>query len=150
MANVAINTYGVTDEQIGKAHKVFGPDNKPFYLVENSKGDVDETDHLIEYSVKALKRQGKWHLTCDCKAGSEGRNCWHKRASQAAAAEEKAAMAEQVALNEVAKVEPVPAKPRQKASKDGERLYQSRMRGIADIIAAKRMASECMPHANQK
>jgi hypothetical protein len=156
MTTVAIDTSKVTPEQIGKAYKVFGPDNKPFYMVENSKGEYDEDGNLIEYTVKAVKVNGKWNLTCNCKAGQNGRLCWHVRAAMACANEEKAAMAEQVALNaeaakqvnpvvEVAKVEqativkPAPIKKPRRMD-DAEKLHRSRMRGIADILAAEEMS----------
>ena len=103
VSTITVNYQTVTPAMIGAAHKVFGPDNKPFYMVENSKGRVDGEGNIIEYTVKAIFRQNKWRVTCNCKAGNEGRMCWHKRAAMAAAAEEKAAMAEQVALNEAAK-----------------------------------------------
>src|SRR5579862_1369759 len=140
VATIKIDYRTVTPEMIGAAHKVFGPDNRPFYKVENSRGDVDEQGSIVEYSVKAIFRNGKWHITCDCEAGKEGRLCWHKRAAQAAAAEEKQAMAEQVALNEAAKqVKPVAAVKPQATKKirkvdEGALLHQSRMRGIADIL----------------
>jgi hypothetical protein len=98
-----INISNVTPEQIGMAHKVWGSDGKPFYLVENSKGEVDEQGHIIEYTVKAIFKGGRWHLTCNCKAGQRGVTCWHKKAAVACSAEEKTAMDEQVALNEAAK-----------------------------------------------
>lgn len=104
MNTITVNYSEVTSAMIGSAHKVFGPDNKPFYKVENSKGEVDADGSIKEYTVKAIRKNNKWHVTCDCKAGNEGRQCWHKRASVAAAAEEKQALAEQVTLNEAAKV----------------------------------------------
>jgi acyl-CoA thioesterase len=114
MTVATIDTSKVTNEQIGACTKVFGPDNKPFYKVVNSKQETDADGHLIEYSVKAIRRQGKWFFTCDCKAGQNGRQCWHVRASMAAAAEEKSAMAEQVALNEAAAKEEATAEERTK------------------------------------
>ena len=145
-----INTSNVTPEQIGACTKVFDGAGIPFYKVVNSKAECDEQGHLIEYSVKAIFKGGQWHLTCDCKAGQDGRLCWHKRAAMAAAAEERHAMAEQAALNEAAKkVEPVAADPRKtrKSFDEGEALNRSRMRGIADILEARQMARESMPHA---
>lgn len=105
MTTVAsINTSNVTPEQIGACTKVFDANGKPFYKVVNSQELTDAEGHLIEYSVKAILKGDKYYLTCDCKAGNEGRLCWHKRASVAAAAEEKAALAEQCRLADEQKV----------------------------------------------
>lgn len=101
---MAVANINVTNEQIGACTKVFDAAGKPFYKVVNSKNECDADGHLIEYSVRAIRKAGQWHITCDCKAGQVGRQCWHKRASVAAAAEEKQAMHEQVTLNEAAKV----------------------------------------------
>jgi hypothetical protein len=102
-STITVNYQTVTPAMIGAAHKVYGPDNKPFYKVENSRGELDADGDIKEYTVKAIRKNNKWHVSCDCKAGSEGRQCWHKRAAMAAAKEERDAMAEQVRLNEEAK-----------------------------------------------
>ena len=99
---IEVNYQTVTSEMIGACHKILTCEGN-FWKVENSKGELDDNGDLIEYSVKAIKVNGKWHITCDCKAGNEGRNCWHKRAAMAAEAELKAAMVEQERLNEAAK-----------------------------------------------
>lgn len=96
-----IDTTTVTSEQIGKAHKVYGPDNKPFYMVENSEGELDQEGLLIEYKVTYSPEYG---YQCRCKAGQEGfvhcqNYCWHVRAAVAAAKEEREAMREQERLN---------------------------------------------------
>jgi hypothetical protein len=90
----------VTPDQIGAAHKVFGPDNKAFYLVENSQGLYDNGGQLLEYKVTYTEQYG---FQCTCEAGKHGfahcKNfCWHVRASVAASEEEKAALKEQEAF----------------------------------------------------
>src|SRR5229473_1748944 len=100
MIATTIVTSAVTSEQIGMAHKVFGPDNVPFYLVENSHGELDLDNNLIEYKVTYSEEFG---FQCTCKAGKEGfarchNYCWHVRAAVACAREEKQALAEQVRL----------------------------------------------------
>ncbi len=80
-----ISTSSVTDAQIGACHKVFGPDNKPFYMVE-SASDLDR-----EYKVTWTRERG---FQCQCKAAEYGNLCWHIRASIAAAREEREAVAE--------------------------------------------------------
>lgn len=87
----SIDTSTITDEQIGKCHKVFGPDNIPFYQVENSDGKLDDNGDLIEYKVTWGKDRG---FSCTCKAGQFGTLCWHIKAAVACAREEKAAIAE--------------------------------------------------------
>jgi hypothetical protein len=92
------NEKSVTPEQIGACHKCYDCTTRAnFYLVENSKGETDENGDIIEYKVQYSKEHG---FTCDCKAGQNGLLCWHIRASIACAREEKAALAEQVALND--------------------------------------------------
>lgn len=93
-----ISTANVTPEQIGKCYKVFGPDNKPFYMVESSE------DSQTEYKVSSLIKGGKWYPTCTCESGQHAfygaKNfCWHVRAAWACAQEEKAALAEMVEAN---------------------------------------------------
>lgn len=99
---IKVNYQTVTPEMIGACSKIISNVGN-FWKVMNSKGEVNEQAEPIEYTVKALKINGKWRVTCDCKAGNEGRNCWHKRAAQAAEAELKAAMAEQARLADAAK-----------------------------------------------
>lgn len=139
---IEVNYQTVTPEMIGACTKILSNEGN-FWKVMNSRGDLDGNGEPIEYTVKAIQKNGKWFVTCDCPRGSEGGRCWHKRATQTAEAELKAAMVEQVALNEAPKkVEPVAAKPRKTRKFDeGEALYRSRMRGIADILAVKQMAT---------
>jgi hypothetical protein len=99
--HISVDITNVTPEQIGACHKVFGPDNQPFYLVENSKGELDQDGQLIEYRVSFTKGMG---FQCTCKAGQEGfahcrSFCWHVRASVACDEEIKQAMKEQERLN---------------------------------------------------
>lgn len=92
----------VTPDQIGRCTKIF-EGSKPCYMV------LSESDDLTEYKVRAQYNTElkKWIFTCTCPSGAEGFAnvqhksgvCKHVRWSLAAAAEEKAAMAEQVALN---------------------------------------------------
>lgn len=86
----------VTSAQVGMAYKVFGPDNKAMYLVENSQGLVDSEGYMIQYTVT----YGARGFACTCKAGQYGFAnvkhpsgvCWHVRAAVAASVEEKAAL----------------------------------------------------------
>ena len=99
-----VDIAGVTAEQIGKASKVFGPDNKPFYQVENSKGDVDADGYLIQYKVTYSRSKG---FQCTCKAGQYGFShcksyCWHVKAAVACAREAHEAIAEQIRYQEQA------------------------------------------------
>lgn len=100
-----IDTSDITSEQIGMAHAVIGPDGKKFYLVENSRGELDGDGNVIEYKVTHHPHFG---YQCTCKAGQYGfahckNYCWHVRASIACAQEEREAMAEQATLNTPAK-----------------------------------------------
>ena len=97
----------VTAEQIGKCYKVIGSDGKAFYQVENEQGKRDASRAMIEYTVKAIFKNGRWYFTCTCPSGKNGFSnikhasgvCKHVRWSLAAAAEEKAALEEQTTLN---------------------------------------------------
>jgi hypothetical protein len=80
----------VTPADIGRAHKVFGPDNQPFYLVQSSR------DPIVEYKVTWHPRRG---FQCRCPAGQEAfvhcRDvCQHVKIALAAAREEREALAE--------------------------------------------------------
>jgi hypothetical protein len=106
----------VTSEQIGRCHKVWGPDNKPFYQVES------ESDESVEYEVRHTPQHG---FTCTCNAGQVGfsnckATCKHVRWSLACEAEIRAAMEE---------------------LSSAEALAQSREQGIAQIIEMKRLAA---------
>jgi hypothetical protein len=84
----ATNRYEVTVEMIAKCARIVDLNARPaqiFYLVESA------TDAGVEYKV-IFDRNHKL-LTCDCKAGRSGVNCWHKRAAVAAAAAFKAEVA---------------------------------------------------------
>jgi hypothetical protein len=70
-------TTQVSEERINMAHRIENADGSIFYLVE-SRSDPD-----VEYKVERIKRDGKKYYTCTCKAGQEGRDCWHKRAALA-------------------------------------------------------------------
>jgi hypothetical protein len=87
-----IDISSVTDTQIGACHKVIHQGGN-YYLVENSRGEIDpETGYIKEYKVSwAGKTRG---FQCQCEAAYHGKLCWHIRASVAAAAEERAAIAE--------------------------------------------------------
>ncbi len=97
----------VTSEQIGRCYKVIGSDGKAFYQVENEQGKRDASGAMVEYTVKAFFKNGKWYFTCTCPSGKNGFSnvkhpsgvCKHVRWSLAAAAEEKAALEEQSLLN---------------------------------------------------
>ncbi len=68
--------YGVTDEQLSKCNLIQdGSTGRYFYIVES------QTTQGTEYTVKFNAHFGK--LTCRCKAGNLGIDCWHKRASVA-------------------------------------------------------------------
>jgi len=90
-----INITTVTNEQIGRCHKVFSASGEAFYQVES------ERDSLTEYSVHYSPTHG---FTCSCPAGAEGfahcaTVCKHVKWALAAAKEERTAMQEQEALN---------------------------------------------------
>jgi hypothetical protein len=97
-AHVVQHISNVTPEQIGKCHKIFGPDNRAFWAVENERGDCFE-GQVIEYSVRYSPEHG---YTCTCPAGAEGFAhvhhpsgvCKHCRWVAAAELEEQAALAE--------------------------------------------------------
>ncbi len=97
-ASEILKSSSVTSEQIGKAHKVFAEDKTAFYLVENSKGEVDAEGLIIEYRVTWSRERG---FSCTCEAGQEGfihcsrGYCWHVAAAVACAKEEREAMEEQ-------------------------------------------------------
>ncbi len=86
-----VRTDEITSEMIGRAFKVFGPDNKPFYKVQSSR------DELVEYSVRWDARKG---FTCTCEAGllafsrCKDGCCQHVKIAVAASREEKQALAE--------------------------------------------------------
>lgn len=96
-ASIAQHIGEVSSEEIGRCHKVFGPDKKAFYQVENEAGHTDEHGDLIEYKVTYSKDHG---FQCSCKCGEFGfwnvshasGVCKHVRWSVAAALEEKAAL----------------------------------------------------------
>ena len=96
-AAVTKHTTSVTSEQVGRCSKVYGSDNKPFYLV------LSETDDLTEYKVTYTHTHG---FSCTCPSGAYGFAnvkhasgvCKHVRYAVAAAQEEKAALKEQMAL----------------------------------------------------
>lgn len=77
-----IDVSQISDQQIGACHKVF-EGSTAFYMVESATSDQ-------EYSVRFLcKAKG---FSCTCKAGQNGRLCWHVKASIAAAREERTAL----------------------------------------------------------
>ena len=86
----------VSSEDIGRAHKCIA-DGTSYYLVENSRGDLDEDGEVIEYRVSWTR---KTKFTCSCYAGKEAfihckkGFCQHVLIAVAAAQEEKQAMAE--------------------------------------------------------
>ncbi len=99
-----VDTTNVTDEQIGRCHKVFSG-STPFYMVES------EQDSLTEYKVRWSKKHG---FTCTCEAGQHGFSnckdgiCKHVKWAVAASREEREAVAElQAAIAEQAAVQPV-------------------------------------------
>lgn len=74
----------VTREQIEKC----------FRFTDEQTGEVcykvqsQTTDD--EYTVKAIRVNGRFHLTCNCKSGQNGGRCWHRRAAIAHSMEHKA------------------------------------------------------------
>jgi len=97
------NIADVTSEQIGKCHKIIDmTTGEDFYLVENSKGEVDNEGDIIEYKVQYSSGYG---FTCTCPSGEHGFSnvrhasgcCWHVRAAVACFLEEEAAMQEMCA-----------------------------------------------------
>lgn len=94
LSTVQSHIESVTPEQIGKAHKVFDSQNKPFYLVESSDGKLREDGSLVEYRVSSMKVNGVRYLTCTCPAGEHGLLCWHKKAASAASQEERQALSD--------------------------------------------------------
>jgi hypothetical protein len=85
----ATRTTGLTlDEMISKARKVLDLAGN-YYLVESA------TTAGQEYKVSAIRKNGRYHLVCNCAAGKEGRNCWHRRAATAAETELRQALADQ-------------------------------------------------------
>ncbi len=79
-------TTRVDEGELARCHRIIHENtNEVFYLVEN------ERDPLIEYTVRALEKGGKYYLTCTCPDGEAGLSCWHKRAAFAHAQEFKAA-----------------------------------------------------------
>lgn len=118
--------YDVTDEQIGQAFKCF-EGSQPFYKVVNSKEEVDDAGHLIEYKVTArydveLKQ---WVFACTCMSGQHNfKNvrhpshvCWHVRAALACAREEKKALKEMAqAIDAEKQAGTTPAAPAESAT----------------------------------
>jgi hypothetical protein len=99
--NRVINDLNVTNEQIGMCHEVIGPDNKSYYLVENSKGLLDENGNILEYRVSWSRTMG---YQCQCEAGKWGfahcKNfCWHVRATVAAGMEKDNAFSHEVPVS---------------------------------------------------
>ena len=75
----------VTAEQLNKCNRIEDvATGTIFYMIES------QTTPSQEYKVEALQRHGKYHVTCTCPAGLCGRDCWHKAAAAAHAAEYKA------------------------------------------------------------
>jgi hypothetical protein len=113
----------VSDADLGRAHKCIA-DGTSYYLVENSRGDLDNDGEVIEYKVQWSRKTA---FTCNCYAGKEGfihckkSFCQHILIAVAASEEEKKAMAEmalaqaQEALKEVAQVAAKPLTKREKA-----------------------------------
>jgi hypothetical protein len=96
----------VAPEMIGRAHKCFDGQGKPYYMVESSEFDGDEM--RVEYSVTWDREKG---FACTCQSGQEAfRSCGAKKVcdhvliSLAAAKEEKEALK---ALNEKIVKQPV-------------------------------------------
>ena len=98
-----INIQKVTPEQIDKARRI-EQNGEIFYLVENSKGNLDENGNVLEYTV----RYDKAHkcITCTCPAMNPPadergylkyapRMCWHIPAAVAHAALYRQEQAEQ-------------------------------------------------------
>src|SRR6266516_3181852 len=80
-------TTTITPEQLDKTHRI-EHNGEIFYLVENSRGDVDDEGNVIEYRVSYDKAHKC--LTCTCPAGNppsdehgylkySPRTCWHLR-----------------------------------------------------------------------
>ncbi|SRR6266446_5576430 len=77
MANLTTNYYQVTVEQVDACNRVINnTTHKVFYQVQSA------SDASVEYHVEFNTQHHV--LQCNCKAGSEGNNCWHKRAALAA------------------------------------------------------------------
>lgn len=76
----------VTPAQIAKCERVIDmTTGQAFYIVQS------ESDDTVEYTVRALKVNGRYFLTCTCKAGLSGTPCKHKRWASAAAQVDKTA-----------------------------------------------------------
>lgn len=83
--NIQIDTDLVTEEQLSKCHRIIDEQTgEAFYQVESSQDDG------TEYTVKAIRVNGRQFLTCDCKGAQKGLMCWHRRAAVAHALEYKA------------------------------------------------------------
>lgn len=59
----------VTSEQIGRCHASVDANGVTYYMVENERGDMDESGEMVEYKVEYSKAHG---FTCGCKAGQVG------------------------------------------------------------------------------
>jgi hypothetical protein len=74
----------VTAEQLNKCNRVEDvATGSIFYMIES------QTTPSQEYKVEAIQRHGHYYVTCTCPAGLNGRDCWHKAAAAAHAAEYK-------------------------------------------------------------
>lgn len=66
--------YSVSQAQLDKCH-LTEKDGRYYYVVES------QTTEGVQYDCKYNRQHGCF--TCTCKAGIEGRACWHKRAAMA-------------------------------------------------------------------
>lgn len=74
--------YNVTEDQMDLCNRIIdGATGKPFYQVESQT--TADVIYTVRYNVQFHK------LSCNCKAGAEGLNCWHKRAAMACETEYK-------------------------------------------------------------
>jgi hypothetical protein len=82
----------VTEEQLDRCHRIIDEaTGQVFYRVES------ESDPDTEYTVRAIRKDSKWHTTCSCPAGQHGTPCKHRRWATAHAdwfKAEQAALAE--------------------------------------------------------
>lgn len=111
---ISHTTFTATFEEIQRAHLVIDDvTGQRWYQVENSRGETDDDNNIIEYVVRYDSKNHRF--TCSCKAGQAAFStcfnktgyCQHVRISVAAAREDR----KEVRASRVAEANDIEATP---------------------------------------